>query len=64
MDSEAVPDFRGHFRAEDISERPAAMDVEVVHYQVDRFRFRLCPCQGDGNLSELNPNDPVVAKVK
>ena len=29
------------------------MDVEVVHYQVDGFGFRVCECQGDGNLSEL-----------
>ena len=29
------------------------MDVQVVHYQMDRLRFRVCHCQGDGNLSEL-----------
>ena len=53
MDGEAIPDFCGHFRAEDIRQRLPAMDVEVVHYQVDRFRFRVCHRQGDGNLSEL-----------
>jgi hypothetical protein len=31
------------------------MDVEVVHYQVDGLRFRVCHRQRDGNLSELDP---------
>ena len=53
MDGEAIPDFRGHFRAEDIRQRLAAMDVEIVHHQVDRFRFRVYHFQGDGDLSEL-----------
>src|SRR5260370_1452948 len=53
MDGESIPDFCGHFRPEDILQRLPAMDVEVVHYQVDRFRFRVCHRQGDGNLSEL-----------
>ena len=53
MDGEAIPDLRGHFRAEDIGQRLAPMDVEVVHDQVDRFRFPVCHCQGDGDLGEL-----------
>ena len=55
MDGEAIPDLCGHFRAEDIRERLTPVDVEVVHYQVDRFRFRVRHRQGDGNLSELKP---------
>src|SRR5947209_1072068 len=55
MDGEAIPDFCGHFRPEDIRQRLTAVDVEVVHYQVDRFRFRVRHRQGDGNLSELKP---------
>ena len=53
MDGEAIPDFCGHFRAEDIRQGLPAMDVEVVHYQVDRFRFRIRQRQGDGHLGEL-----------
>src|ERR1017187_1923133 len=53
MDGEAIPDFDGHFRAKDIRQCLPAMDVQVVHYQVDRFRFRVCHRQGDGNLSKL-----------
>jgi hypothetical protein len=41
MDGKAISDFCGHFRAEDIRQRLTAVDVEVVHYQVDRFRFRV-----------------------
>jgi hypothetical protein len=52
MDSEAIPDLCGHFRAEDVRQRLAAMDVKVFHYQVDCFRLRICHRQGDGNLSE------------
>jgi hypothetical protein len=29
------------------------MDVEVVHYEVNGFGFRVCQRQSDGNLSEL-----------
>ena len=29
------------------------MDVEVVHYQVDRLRFRVCHRQARGYLSKL-----------
>ena len=53
MDGEAIPNLYGHFRTEDIGQRLAAMDVEVVHYQVDCFRCRVCHGQGDGHLSEL-----------
>jgi len=35
MDGEAVPDFSGHFGAEDIGQRSPVVDVEVVHYQVN-----------------------------
>jgi hypothetical protein len=55
MDGEAIPDFCSHFRAEDGGQRFPAMDVEVVHYQVDGLRFRVCHRQRDGNLSELDP---------
>src|SRR5260370_16650272 len=53
MGGETIPDFCGHFRAEDIGQGLPAMDVEVVHYQVNRFRFRVCQRQGGGDLSEL-----------
>jgi hypothetical protein len=53
MDGEAIPDFCGHFRAEDIRQRLTAVDIEVVHYQVDGFRFRVRHRQGDCNASEL-----------
>ena len=53
MDGEAIPDFCSHFRAEDGGQRFPAMDVGVVHYQVDGLRFRVCHRQRDGNLSEL-----------
>ena len=53
MDGEAVPNFSRHFCAVDISERLPAMDVEVVHYEVNGFGFRVCRRQLDGNLSEL-----------
>lgn len=38
MDGEAIPDFCGHFRAEDIRQRLPTMDVEIGRYQVDRCR--------------------------
>ena len=41
MDGKTISDFCGHFRVEDVRQRLAAVDVEVVHYQVDRFRFRV-----------------------
>ena len=42
-----------------------AMDVvEVVRYQLDRFRFRVGHCQSHGDLSELKPEPSGVAKVK
>src|SRR5581483_2432586 len=53
MDGESVPDFGGHFGTEGIGQRFAAMNVEVVHYQVNGFRFRVFHRQADGNLSEL-----------
>ena len=46
MHGEAIPDFRGHFRTEDILQRFLAMDVEVVHYQVDRFSLPDTPTPG------------------
>src|SRR4029079_12025738 len=39
MDGEAIPDFCGHFRAEDIRQRLTAVDGAVVQYQVDTFLF-------------------------
>lgn len=53
MDREAVPDFRGHFCAIDIGQRLPAMDVEIVHYQVNGLRIRIFQRQSDDNLSEL-----------
>ena len=55
MDSEAIPDFGGHFRAKGIHKRLAAMDVQVVDYQMDRLRFRVCHRQRNRYLSELEP---------
>ena len=53
MDGEAIPDFCGHFRAEEIRQGLPAMDVEVVHYQVDGFRFRVLHGQLADHLGEL-----------
>jgi hypothetical protein len=41
MDRESLPDFRSHFGAVDIGQRLPAMDVEVVHYQVNGLCFRV-----------------------
>jgi hypothetical protein len=53
MDSEPIPDFRRHFRTKDICQCFAAMDVEVLQYQMDGLCFRVCQCQGDHHLGEL-----------
>src|SRR5215831_15673093 len=53
MDGESVPDLRHHFRTKDIRQRFAAVDVQVVQHQMDGFRFRVCQCQADRYLSEL-----------
>src|SRR3982751_4293037 len=53
VDGEAIPDFGCHFRAKGIRQRFAAMDVQVVQHQMDRFRLWVCHCQGDRNPSEL-----------
>ena len=42
VSGEPIPDLCGHFRAERIRQGLPAMDVEVVHHQVDRFRLRVC----------------------
>src|SRR5580704_344800 len=53
MNGEPIPDFRRHCLTKDIRQYLAAMDVQVVHYQMDGFRFRVCQCQGHGHLGEL-----------
>ena len=53
MDRESVPDFGGHFDAEDIGQRLPAVDIEVVHHQVNGLCFRILQRQSDDNLSEL-----------
>src|SRR3974377_639780 len=53
MDWEPIPDFRRHFPAKDIHQCFAAMDVQVVQYQMDGLRFRVCQGQGDRHLGEL-----------
>ncbi len=50
---ESVPDFRGHFGAVDIAQGLLAMNIEVVHYQMNGLRVRILQRQGDGKLSEL-----------
>ena len=49
VNGEAVPDFRGHFGAEDIAQGLAAMDVQVIHHQVNGFGVRVFQRQGDRN---------------
>ena len=53
MDSEPLPGFRRHFRTQDIRQCCAAMEVQVVQYQMDGLRFRVCQCHGDRHLGEL-----------
>ncbi len=53
MDRESAPDFCGHFGAEDIGQRLPAMDIEVVHHEMDGLGFRVFQGQGDDRLSEL-----------
>src|ERR1035441_5705631 len=49
VNGEAAPGFIGHFGAEDIAQGLAAMDVQVVHYQVDGLSVRVFQRQGDRN---------------
>ena len=49
VNGEAAPDFMGHFGAEDIAQGLAAMDVQVIHYQVDGLGVRVFQRQGDRN---------------
>jgi hypothetical protein len=39
------------------------MDVQAIHYQMDGFGFRVCQCQGDRHLGELEARAIGVAKV-
>src|SRR5215467_4161481 len=42
MDREPIPDFRRHFRAKDVRQSFAAMNVQVIQYQMDGLRVRVC----------------------
>ncbi len=53
VDRKAVPDFGGHLSAEDVAERLAVMDVQVIHYQVDGLGLGELQGQGHGDLGEL-----------
>ena len=53
MDSESPPDFSGHFGSEHVRQRLLAMDIEIVHHQVNRLGARVCQGQANRYLSEL-----------
>jgi hypothetical protein len=53
MYPEAIPYFGGHCGSVDISQRLPAMDVEIVHYQMNDLGCRVCQRQRDRYLSEL-----------
>ena len=54
VDGKPIPDFSADLFSEQIRHGFAAMDVEIIHNQMDRLRFRVCQRQFEDNLSELN----------
>lgn len=64
VNGEAVPDFCGHLVAEDVAQRLATVDVQVVHYQVDGFGSRVGQRQTDCDLGELKARTIRCGKVK
>jgi hypothetical protein len=55
MDGEAVPHFTPEIVAEQVGERLAAVDVEVVHHEVNGFGFRVLQGQIEEYLRKLDP---------
>src|SRR5215208_6733561 len=53
MDREAVPDLGSHLAAEDIRQRFAAVNIQIVHYQMNGLGLWVFQCQGRGNQSKL-----------
>src|SRR5215472_2436835 len=53
VDSEPIPDLRRHFFTKGIGQCFAAMDVQVVHHQMDGLRVRVGQCQADRHPGAL-----------
>jgi hypothetical protein len=49
VNGEAAPDVIGHLGAKRIAQGLPAMDVQVIHYQVDGLGVRIFQRQGDRN---------------
>ena len=63
VNSETVPDFIGHFGTEDIAQGLPAMDVEVIHYQVDGLGVRVFQRQGQPQPEQTqSPNGPASGR--
>ena len=53
VNGEAVPDFGADLRAIEVSQGLAAVDIQVIHHQVDGLSFRVLHGQVEGHLREL-----------
>src|SRR5262249_33929271 len=64
MDCKPIPDLCSHFRAEGVRQRFLAMDVEVVHYQMNSLRFRYASARLTATRANSKPERSGVGKVK
>jgi len=57
---ETVPDLAADLHPENVSQRLAAVNIEIVHDQVDRLSVRVLQGQFAGDSCELEgPSDPA-----
>ena len=52
VNGESIPDFAADLLAEQVRQRLAPMDVQVVHDEMDRVGVRILDCQIDQYLNE------------
>jgi hypothetical protein len=55
VDGEPIPDFAADFRAQKIRQGFAAMDVQIIHDQMDGLGLHVLCGNFEGHLSELQP---------
>jgi len=54
MDGETIPDFGAKLDAQEVGQRLATMNIEIVHYQMDGFGLHVLQGDLEGYLGELH----------